>query len=84
MKTPIEVKVGDLWADNDWRARGRVLQVASVTDSHATCVVVANAPYSSSIGKLTRVRLDRFRPTSTGYRRVATVADAAVDEANRA
>jgi len=79
-----EVRVGQIWADNDWRAEGRTLRVDKVDRDYAYCTVLTNptkaqarldAGNRSDVrdmrGKPTRIRLDRFRPTSTGYRLVA-------------
>lgn len=70
MTTIHQVEVGQVWADNDWRADGRKIEVVELTPTHAICVVVANAAGANSVGKRTKIRLDRFRPTSTGYRLV--------------
>jgi hypothetical protein len=60
-----EVRPGQVWADNDWRAHGRTVLVLAVDETHAT----VQSP--SGRGRKTRIRLDRFRPTSTGYRLVS-------------
>lgn len=62
------VRPGQVWADNDSRSRGRTVRVVSVDDDGKATV--------RSGGKLTRIRLDRFRPTSTGYRLVEDVEEA--------
>ena len=55
------VEPGQIWADNDKRANGRHVTIQSIDATHATV----------TDGKRTsRIRLDRFRPTSTGYRLV--------------
>lgn len=66
-----DVKVGQVWADNDWRSAGRTIEVEEVTATHAICKVltkVDSPAYGPPNGRRTRIRLDRFRPTSTGYR----------------
>jgi hypothetical protein len=56
---PEPVEPGQIWADNDKRGYGRRVTVQSVDGTHATV----------TDGKRTsHIRLDRFRPTSTGYR----------------
>lgn len=65
----IEVKPGQVWTDNDWRSKGRLLKVLAVDETHAT----VQSP--SGLGRMTRIRLDRFRPTSTGYRLVKPTDD---------
>jgi hypothetical protein len=66
------VKPGQLWADNDKRerSRGRVLRIHEVGPTHAIAYAWDN---SGREGRSTRVRLDRFKPTSTGYRLVEGV-----------
>jgi hypothetical protein len=70
-----EVKVGQVWADNDKRQRkARTVTVIAV-QKEFDGVPLSN-PYAvvkSSTGRCTSVRLDRFRPTSTGYRLVQDV-----------
>ena len=72
----IEVRPGQVWADNDPRSEGRTLRVDSIEGSKAVCTVLTNSdntdlssPWQRDMrGKQTRVSLVRFRPTSTGYR----------------
>lgn len=56
------VEPGQIWEDNDWRSAGRRILILSVDETHAT----VQSP--SGMGRITRIRLDRFRPNSTGYR----------------
>lgn len=65
-----EVRKGQLWADNDKRCSGRKLRIHEVTATHA--VAYAWNPNDTE-GKTTRIRLDRFKPTSTGYRLIEDV-----------
>ncbi len=63
-----EVKPGQVWADNDRRSQGRPnIVVIAVDKTHAT----VQAPGGS--GRKSRIRLNRFRPTSTGYRLIEDV-----------
>jgi hypothetical protein len=68
--------VGQIWQDNDPRSYGRYLKITAVDDTHATVRQVALTPQGATVvrpgARTTRVRLDRFRPTSTGYRYVRT------------
>jgi len=61
---PLNVKVGQIWQDNDPRMQMikpvRTVEVLEVDDTHATC----KNCYS---GKITRIRLNRFKANSTGY-----------------
>lgn len=54
--------VGQVWADNDPRGYGRRLRIVEIDGTHA---VVHDGTRQS------RIRLDRFRPTNTGYRYVS-------------
>lgn len=70
--TPVPAPaVGQIWADNDPRVPDRFLEIVSVDDTHATMRQVARTPQGASAilpgVRSTRIRLDRFRPTSTGY-----------------
>jgi hypothetical protein len=64
--------IGQIWQDNDPRSYGRRLRIVEIDDTHA--VVELHQPRlpvsSAKPGRRTRIRLDRFRPTSTGYRYV--------------
>lgn len=63
---------GQIWQDNDPRSHGRKLRIIKIDETHA--VVELHQPRlpvsSAKPGRRTRIRLDRFRPTSTGYRYV--------------
>ncbi|MHC3450819.1 hypothetical protein [Streptomyces prasinus] len=67
--------VDQIWQDNDPRGYGRKVRIVEIGDTHA--VVELHQPRSvghnaAKPGRRTRIRLDRFRPTSTGYRYVGT------------
>lgn len=67
------VRVGQIWQDNDKRGYGRRVRVVEVDETHA--LVELHVPRGAGHmhakpGRRTRIRLDRFRPTSTGYRLV--------------
>lgn len=90
-KVPVsqhEVKVGQVWADNDKRSAGRHVLVVEIlpaipAEPHRLAVparakvvlCTADGTVIRVNGKDTRtkIRLDRFRPTSTGYRLVRDV-----------
>lgn len=61
---PIEVKVGQIWEDCDKRMAGRRLKVVRIEDGYAICSV------NLSSTRVTSIRLDRMRPTATGFRLV--------------
>lgn len=56
-----QVKVGQVWSDNDKRFEGvqRRIKVLEIKDGKAIC---------DSEGRRVRIRIDRFKPTATGYR----------------
>jgi hypothetical protein len=61
-----EVKIGQLWTDNDPRYDGqRSITVVKINGITATCKVISNL--NASVGKIVKIRLDRFKPTKTGY-----------------
>lgn len=66
----IDVKPGQIWADNDWRCDGRQVQVVRIDGEYAVCDVIAgvggNPPPRPR--PPVRILLRRFKPTSTGYR----------------
>lgn len=70
--TQPEIKVGSIWADDDPRQAGRRLKVIAVDGDQVVCVVTAVARNVSEtrIGTSTRIRRNRFRPGSSGYRLV--------------
>lgn len=77
MAETVEVKVGQVWADCDKRMKraGRQVKVVrtltSESDPRMNHAVVVSRRGSEPWGrKETRVRLERFRPGSTGYRLV--------------
>jgi hypothetical protein len=68
-----QVAAGQVWADNDARSAGRTLRVDKVIGEHAWCMVLTDMEQratgaKTTVGKSTRIKLSRFRPTSTGYR----------------
>jgi hypothetical protein len=65
-----EVRVGQVWADNDSRSSGRTLRVDAVDVRYAYCTVLTAGEPGGRTGRHTRIALERMRPTSTGYRLV--------------
>lgn len=71
-----QVEVGQIWADCDWRAKGRTVRIIEVGSEHATVELHTNGAYMhGKLGRRTRIKLSRFRPNSTGYRLVAYASD---------
>jgi hypothetical protein len=67
--------VGQIWQDNDPRSYGRRLRIVDIDDTHALVELVTPrgaGHQQAKPGRRTRIRLDRFRPTSTGYRHIST------------
>ncbi|MFH8813063.1 hypothetical protein ACH4GZ_38690 [Streptomyces hygroscopicus] len=65
--------VGQIWQDNDPRTPDRYLRIVDIDASRATARPITYNPVTRIAadlpgGRPTRIRLDRFRPTSTGYR----------------
>jgi hypothetical protein len=82
------VKPGQVWQDCDKRAYGRTVRVVDVDATHATVELVAQRgrparghedAQRAEPGRRTRIRLDRFKPTSTGYRLVQDTERRAAD-----
>ncbi|MFE1192894.1 DUF6354 family protein [Streptomyces olivaceoviridis] len=65
---------GQIWQDNDKRSYGRRLRIVETdaTHAHVELVTPRGAGHQQATpGRRTRIRLDRFRPTSTGYRYIS-------------
>jgi hypothetical protein len=74
-----EVRVGQVWADNDKRSAGRTLRIEHIgyedhdgneVPPYAACRVLTNKP-GCRTGHQVAIRLARFKPISTGYRLVS-------------
>lgn len=74
---PYDVQVGQVWIDNDSRGYGRRMEILEIDETHA----VTKSP--SGRGRTTRIRLDRFRPNSTGYRLLRATASPLSENAGR-
>lgn len=66
----VEVKVGQVWEDNDPRQKKegvavRRIKVLEIVDGKALC------QHPSGLGRKTKIRLDRFRPTASGYKLIS-------------
>jgi hypothetical protein len=60
-----------IWEDCDPRSYGRRVRIVEIDGSHAVVELVTPQGVShaqTKPGRRTRIRLDRFRPISTGYR----------------
>jgi hypothetical protein len=79
-----EIRVGSVWADNDWRGNGeRTIRVEGFEEPdhalpsarRAVCQVLTDwdgKPPARS--RKVRIQVDRMHPTSTGYRLIEGVA----------
>lgn len=74
-----EVKVGQIWVDNDKRAAGRQLKILTVdkappgkqlSSGYATAEVISDRRAGLRTNRQTCILLSRFKPNSTGYRLV--------------
>lgn len=72
-----EVRPGSVWADNDKRNPGRTVRVNLVDKMYAYCTVLTETgggePTVGTGGipgaeRKVRIRLNRMRPTASGYR----------------
>lgn len=63
-QNPYGVEVGQVWASTDKRDNRRTVEVLAIEGAQA----VVKSP--TGHGSKSRIRLDRFRPGSTGYERV--------------
>ena len=76
MSTEQTVRVGQVWQDCDQRnAQDRYVRVTAIEDEHGRAVCEAWYDVLDSRRRTVRIRLDRFRPTSTGYRLISEPAD---------
>lgn len=75
----IAVAPEQVWVDNDPRVHlngRRFLEILSVESGYATVRglrthITANKKIHKVYSRTSRIRLDRFKPTSTGYKRVS-------------
>ena len=68
----VEVKVGQVWEDYDSRYRSgeharRRVKILEIKDGRAL------VQHPSGTGRKTKIRVNRFRPTATGYKLIEDV-----------
>ena len=68
MKTEPTVAVGQRWADNDPRSRGRVLRIIEVGGENGSRLDPRFVYMEDVAGKRTRIAKVRLQPTRNGYR----------------
>jgi hypothetical protein len=84
---PVEVRIGQVWQDNDKRGYGRRVRIVEIVNRHipgrpsmgtgtphavVELVTGRGVGYGQAKpGRRTTIRLDRFKPTATGYRLVS-------------
>lgn len=78
---PYNVAVGQVWMDNDprtvpYHGHNRYLEVTAISGAYAEgqwfhYEVAANGRRHRVNTRRTRTRLDRFKPTASGYKRVS-------------
>ncbi|MCC3333552.1 hypothetical protein [Nocardia abscessus] len=75
-----EIRVGQVWADNDPRSEGRTLKVVAIEMGfvrRAVCEPVTEiGGKPAKPGRTVRIKVDRMWPTSTGYRLVSEGGEA--------
>ncbi len=74
--TPVP-KIGQIWADNDPRSKGRTIRIVSVNERFVQAETLTPAKgyiSETSTGRITRIRVDRLRPSTTGYRLMQDVS----------
>ncbi len=79
------VKPGQIWQDCDPRSYGRHLLVEAIEEPRGSgqalvpaCAVVIRVGIDGRVhgrSKRTRIKLDRFKPTSNGYRLIRNVEE---------
>jgi len=67
MSEQVEIKVGQVWRDWDSRSRKpdapvRLVKILEIVDGKAIC------QHPGGLGRKTKIKLSRFRPTSNGYK----------------
>ena len=69
-RLPIKPEVGQLWADNDPRAKGRTVLIISIGTVRALARVVTNRETAkqSTVGLYVSILREQLRPTKNGYR----------------
>ena len=68
--TPDEqrVAIGQIWADNDWRSKGRTVRIIDIGATRVTVETVTAVGGGPTLRPTkTRILRNRFRPISTGY-----------------
>lgn len=70
---PHNVKVGQIWGDCDPRMGGREFKVYEIGETHATVVITRPNDHAYDPRPVQRIKLTRFKPTSTGYRLIEDV-----------
>lgn len=73
-----DIRAGQVWQDCDPRAHNRQIRIVTIDSDHAVAELItprqvttlAGQAITARPGRRTRIRLDRFQPTKTGYRLV--------------
>ena len=65
--------VGQVWADNDPRAEGRTVRIDRIEGRFVWATVITDRPETlvSTVGRKTRIAIQRLKPTRSGYRLVS-------------
>lgn len=62
-----EVKVGQVWKDCDYRSHGRRIRIVAIEGDRAVMAVLKG---DEETGRRVKIRINRLKPCSTGYRLV--------------
>lgn len=79
----LAVRAEQIWQDWDVRFRAddhpykRVLRVVEVDETHATLETIEGSGPKINLGKRSRVKLSRMRPTSSGYKLIRDAGEPA-------
>ena len=76
--SPIVPQVGQIWADMDYRMRGRTFRIDALSPcgKYALVTTLTAGAMTAAPGTSTRIRVDRLKPGSTGYQLVLENSDA--------
>lgn len=63
------IRIGQQWADNDPRCKGRTIRITAIEGDRAVVVVLTDrGGKRPAKPRVTTISVDRLHPTSTGYR----------------
>jgi hypothetical protein len=75
-----DVKVGQVWRSCDWRDTNSFKKVLSIDADGKATVIASNSKGTLTFARKSRIRLDRFKPGSTGYELVKDAQHTATEQ----